>query len=145
MVFRQTGGFDLRFQFHRVREIAAGEQMRKPVDDAGGKVERFANLARRTAPAIGDHVRGHGRAVFAVTAINFLDHRFATVATGKIKIDVRPAFPVLVQKTFKHEMIFHWINRGNPEAITDRAISSASTALYHDVVFAAEIDDVPDD
>src|SRR5205814_8233201 len=114
-------------------------------NEAGAKVEGFAKLARRTAIAIGDHVSGHGRAVFAVTAINLLDQRFATVATGKIKIDVRPAFPALVQKTFKHEMIFHWINRGNPEAITDRAISGAATALNHDVVLAAEINDIPDD
>src|SRR5262249_2772374 len=143
MMFRQTGSFDLRFQFHRVREIAAGKQMRKPVDDARGKIESFANLARRTAPAVGDYVRGHGRAMFPVTAINFLDHRFPAVATGKIKIDVRPAFPALVQKAFKHEMIFHWINRRNAEAITDRAIGRAATTLNHDVVFPAEIDDVP--
>src|ERR1041385_1340284 len=143
MMFRQTGGFDLRFQFHRVREIAAGKQMRKPVDDAGRKIESFANLPRGAAPAVSDYVRRHGRAMFAVTAINFLDHRFPAVATGKIKIDIRPAFPALVQKTFKHEMIFHWINRRNAEAITDRAIGRAATALNHDVVFAAEIDDVP--
>src|SRR5213594_2926911 len=84
MIFRQTSRFDLRFQFHRVREIAAGKQMRKPVDDARGKIERFADLTRRAAPTIRYYVRSHGRAVFAVTAINFLDHRFAPVSTGKV-------------------------------------------------------------
>ena len=34
MMFRQTGCFDLRFQIQRVREIAAGKQMRKPIDNA---------------------------------------------------------------------------------------------------------------
>src|SRR5215471_14882465 len=121
----QTSLLDLRLELEGVREIAAGKQMRKPVDDARGKVERFANLARGTATAVGDHVRSHGCAVFTVTTINFLDHRFAPVATGKVKIDVRPAFPALVEETFEHEMIFHRINRRNPEAITDCAVGRA--------------------
>ena len=42
-------------------------------------------------------------------------------------------------------MIFHRIDRRDPEAITNRAVGGAAPALDHDVVFAAEIDDVPDD
>src|SRR5438046_7186996 len=42
-------------------------------------------------------------------------------------------------------MIFHRIDRRNPEAITNRAVRGAAPALDHDVVFATEIDDVPDD
>src|SRR5262252_5730919 len=143
MIFRQTCSFDLRFQFHRVREIAAGKKVREAVDNARRKIERFADLTRRTAPTIRDHVCRHGCAVFAVTPINFLDHCFPPIAAGKIKIDIRPAFAALVQESFEYEMIFHWIDRRDPEAITNGAVGSAAAALDHDVVFTAEIDDVP--
>src|SRR5437870_12702863 len=42
-------------------------------------------------------------------------------------------------------MIAHWINRCNAEAITNRAVRSAAATLHHDVVLAAEINDVPND
>src|SRR5207249_11193492 len=82
--------------------------------------------------------------VLAVTAINFLDHRFATVAAGKIQIDIGPAFAALIEEAFEHEMIFHRINRRDSEAITNCAVRGAPSALDHHVVFATEIDDVPD-
>src|SRR5262249_40983880 len=41
-------------------------------------------------------------------------------------------------------MIFHRIHWRNPQAITNRAVRGAAPALDHDVVFATEIDDVPD-
>src|SRR5437667_4580724 len=119
--------------------------MRETIDDARRKIQRFADLARRAAPAITDHVRGHGRAMFAIAAINFLNHGFATVAAGKIQIDVRPAFAALVQKTFEDKMIFDGIDRSNPQAITDSAVGRATSALDHDIVFTTKIDDVPND
>src|SRR5690242_3978705 len=81
---------------------------------------------------------------FAVSPVNFLDDRFAPVATGKIEIDIGPAFPALVQKTFEDQMIAHWVDRSNPETITNGAVGRASPALDHDVVFPTEINDVPD-
>src|SRR5206468_5623152 len=107
--------------------------------------QRFADLARGAASAIRDHVCRHRCAMFAVTAINFLDHCFAPIAAGKIKINIRPAFPALVQESFEYEMIFYWVDRRDPEAITNRAIGGAAAALNHDVVFTAEINDVPYD
>ena len=65
----------------------------------------------------------------AVTAINFLNHCFPPIAAGKIKIDVRPAFAALVQESFEYEMIFHRVNRSDPEAITNSAIGSAAATL----------------
>ena len=96
MVFGQTSLLDLRFELERVREIATRKKMGKTIDGARRKIERFANLASRAAAAITDHIRGHRRAMFAVAAINFLDHCFATIAAGKIQIDIRPAFAALV-------------------------------------------------
>ena len=111
----------------------------------GEKFSAFADLARGAAAAISDHIRGHGRAVFAVTAINFLDHAFAPIAARKIEIDIGPAFAAFAQETLEDEMIAHWIDRRDAEAITNRAVGRAAAALHHDVVLAAEIDDVPDD
>ena len=49
------------------------------------------------------------------------------------------------RKRSKTRLIAHRIDRRDPEAITNRAVRRAAAALDHDVVFAAEIDDVPDD
>ena len=128
-----------------MRKIAAGKQVREPIDDAWRKIQRLANLAGGAASAIRDHVRGHGCAMFAVAPVNLLDYSFPAIATGKIEINIRPAFAALIEKPFEHEMIFHRINRRDPEAITDGAIGGAAAALNHDVVFPTEIDDVPND
>src|SRR6266571_9280738 len=117
--------------------------MRKAIENARRKIQRFANLARGAAPAITDHVRGHGCTVFAVAAINFLDHRFATIAAGKIEIDIGPTFAAFVQETLEHQIAADRIDRRDPEAITDRAVRGAAAALDHDVMLTAEIDDVP--
>src|SRR4030095_15149588 len=42
-------------------------------------------------------------------------------------------------------MIAHRIDRRDAEAITNCAVGCAAASLHHDVVFAAKIDDVPDD
>ena len=83
--------------------------------------------------------------MFAVAPINFLDDALAPVAAREIEIDVGPAFAAFAQETLEDEVAAHRIDRRDPEAITDRAVRRAPAALHHDVVFAAEIDDVPDD
>src|SRR6266542_4062482 len=114
MILRQTSLLDLRFQFHRVREIAVCEQMREAIDGARRKIQRLADFARGAASAIADHVCGHRSAVFAVAPINFLDHRLAAIATGKIEIDVWPTFAALVKESLEDEMTFDRINRCDP-------------------------------
>src|SRR5213080_3570136 len=106
--------------------------MREAIENAWRKIERFANLACGAAPAVCNHVRGHGRAVFAVTPINFLDHGFAAVATWKIEIYIRPAFPAFVQEPLEHQIVAHRIDRRDAEAIADRAVGRAAPALDHD-------------
>src|SRR6478736_5323236 len=119
--------------------------MREAVQNVRRKIERFADLARRAAPPISDDIRGHGRAMFAVTAIDFLDHAFAPIAARQIEVDVGPAFAALVQETLEDEMIRDRIDRSYTEAETNGAVCGAPPALDHDVIFPAEIDDVPDD
>src|SRR6476646_2046783 len=144
MRFGQTGKLDLRLQIERVRKIAVGEEMREAIENARGKIQRFPDLARGAPAAITDHVRGHGRAMFAVAPINFLDHGFTTVAAGKIEIDIGPALPAFVQETLEHQIATDRIDRSDPEAITNRAVGRAPPPLHHNVVLPAEIDDVPD-
>src|SRR5207302_2685158 len=118
--------------------------MREAIENARSQIERLPDLARSAAAAITDYVRGHGRAVFSVAAINFLNDRFTPIAAGKIEIDIGPAFPAFVQEPFENEIVAHRIDRRNSEAITDRAVGRAAATLDHNVVLAAEIDDVPD-
>src|ERR1700730_5744362 len=136
MFFRQTGLLDLRLKIERVRKIAVREEMREAIENARRKIQRFADLARSAPPAITDHVRSHGRAVFAVAPVNFLDHAFATVAAWKIEIDIGPAFAVFVQEPLEHEIAADRIDRRDAEAITNRAVRRAAAALDHDVVLA---------
>src|SRR5437764_214505 len=145
MRFRQTGLLDLRGKIERVRKIAAREQVRKAIENVRGKIQRFTDFARRAASAISNHVRRHGRAVLAITAVNFLDHAFTPVAAGQIEIDIGPALSAFAEETLEDKIIADRIDRGDAEAITNRAVRRAAAALDHDVVFAAEIDDVPDD
>src|SRR5439155_3598343 len=126
----------------RVRVIAVGEQIGKSVDDVIRDVERFANFARGAASAVGDDVGGHGRAMFAVAAINFLDSAFAAIAAGQIDIDVGPAFAAFAEKAFEEQLATNRIDRGNAEAETNGAIGSAAAALGQDVIVAAEFHDV---
>ena len=119
--------------------------MRETIENARRKIQRLADFARCAASAISDHVRRHGRAMFAVTAINFLDHAFPPIAARQIEIDIRPAFAAFAEETFEEQMIAHRIHRRDAEAITNGAVGRAAAALHHDVVFAAEFDDVPDD
>src|SRR5436853_877094 len=114
--------------------------MREAIENARRKIERFADLARGTAPAITDHVRSHGRAMFSVAPINFLNDRFTAVAAWKIEIDIGPAFAAFVQEPFKHQIVAHRIDRCDAEAITNRAVGRAPPSLDHDVVLATEID-----
>src|SRR5207244_11330401 len=102
-----------------MREIAVREEMRKAIENARRKIQRLADLARGAAPAITDHVRGHGCTVFAVASVNFLDHRFATVAAGKIEIDIGPAFPVFVQEPFENQMLAHGVARPTAQTTTN--------------------------
>jgi hypothetical protein len=135
----------LRTQVEGVRKIAACEKMGETVEDVGGKVEGLPNFPCRAAAAITDDVGRHGGTMFPVTPIHFLDHAFAAIAARQIEIDVRPAFPALAQETLENEIVADRIDRRDPEAITNRAVRSATATLDHNVVFAAKIDDVPDD
>ena len=83
--------------------------------------------------------------MLAIAAINFLGSPFR--ADRRWEDPGRysgSAVAALVKETFKDEVIFARINRRNSQTKTNRAVRGAATTLDHDVVFATEIDDVPD-
>ena len=63
-----------------MRKIATGEQVGKAIDDAWRKIQRFTDFARCAPAAIGDDVRGHGGAMFAVAPVNFLNNALAAIS-----------------------------------------------------------------
>src|ERR1043166_4251906 len=121
------------------------KKMRKSLQDIGREIQSLPNLPRGAASAIGNDVRGHGRAVFAVTPVNFLDDTLAAISARQIEIDIRPAFPAFAEEAFEDQIIADRIHRRDSQAITNRAVRRAPPALHHDVVFPAEINDVPYD
>jgi len=128
--FRQTGPLDLRLEVERVWKISVRKKMRESIEDVGGKVQRLPDFAGRASATIRNHVRGHGRAVFAVASVNFLDDAFTPIATRQIEIDIWPAFAALAQKTFEDEMIFDRINRRDAETKTNRAVRRTAPTLH---------------
>src|SRR5437667_4078541 len=108
-------------------------------------MQRLSNLARGASTVIRDHVGRHGRTMLAVTAIDFLNHAFPPIATGKIGIDIGPAFAPFAEESLENQVIAYRINRCDTEAITNRAVGRAAAALHHNVMLATKIDDVPND
>src|SRR5690348_13268062 len=102
--------------------------MRKAIENARGKIQRFADLARGAASAVADYVRSHGRSMFPVAPINFLNHSFPPIAAGKIEIDIRPAFAALVQEPFENQIVANGIDGSDPQAVTNRAVRRAAAA-----------------
>src|SRR4051794_40817210 len=79
MRLRQTRLLDLRPEMEGGGKIAVRKKMRETIENVWREIKRLADLARRASPAISDHVRGHGRAVFAVPPIIFLDDAFPPI------------------------------------------------------------------
>ena len=145
MLAGQAGHFHLRLEIERVREVAVREKAGEALHDIGGEIERLADLAHRAAPAVGDDVRGHRRAVFSVAPIHLLDHALAPVAARQVEVDVRPALAPLAEEALEKQLGFHRVHGGDAEAVADRGVRRAAAALHHDVFRAAEIHDVPHD
>src|ERR1700683_1875913 len=109
------------------------------------KPQNLTDVAHGRAATIGDDVGGHGGAELAVALVDVLDGALALIAAGEIEIDVRPLTTLLRKKTLEQQFHFDGVNRGDAERIADRAVGGRSAALHQNVLFAAELDDVPDD
>ena len=105
----------------------------------------FADLTDRRARAIVDHRRCYPRTVAAVFVVNVLDHLLAPLML-EIDIDVGRLLALLGDEALEQQVAGRRINRGDTEAIADRAVRRRAAALAQDrrVVIAGEVDDVVD-
>src|SRR6202044_890372 len=104
----------------------------------------LADFAHCTAHPIGDYVRGHRGAAFAVALIDVLDDLLALVAARQIDIDVGPFTALFGKETLEQQFHSHRIDRSDSQRITNCRIRRRSTTLSHDPMFPAELHDVPD-
>ena len=109
------------------------------------EAEDLAGFARGESSAIGDHVRGHRRAVLAVALVDVLDDALALVAAGKIDIDVGPFAALFGEKAFEEQIHADRIDGGDAERITDGAVGGGAAALAEDALLFGEAHEVPDD
>ena len=128
-----------------VAELVHLVELGEPVNLFGRKAQRLADFAHRAFRAIGDHVRGHRGAAFAVAAIDVLNRLLAIVAAGQVEIDVGPFAALLGKEALEQEFHLDRIHRRDPERVTHRAVGRGAASLHHDPILAAELHDVPYD
>ena len=111
------------------------------------RIERqsLADFARRRAAAIGDHVRGHGRAQFPVALVDILNGAFPLIAAGQIEIDVRPFAALLGKKSLEEQVHADRIDGRNAQRVANGAVGRRTAPLHQNIFLAAEANDVPDD
>src|SRR5205807_4103966 len=109
------------------------------------KAESLADFACCRSPSIRDDVRCHCCAKFSVALINILNRAFALIAARQIEIDVRPFAAFLGKKSLEQKFHADWIDRGNSQAITNRAIRRRTAALNQDSLPLTKFNDVPND
>ena len=112
---------------------------------SSGMPEHLADLARGAAVAVGDDVRGHGRPRRPVALVDVLDDPLAAVPARQVEVDVRPLPPLLGEEALEEELHPHRVDRGDAEAVADRAVRGGAPALGEDALAPAEVHEVPDD
>ncbi len=128
-----------------IGELELIHHLRQPIDLSGLEAERFADLARGAAAAVGDHVGRHPRAQPAVLLVDVLDDPLAPVAARQIEVDVGPFAAFFRQEPLEQQVHADRIDRGDAEAVAHGAVGRRAAALDEDVVLTAEVHDVPDD
>ena len=107
--------------------------------------QSFADLPRRRAAAIGDHVGGHGRAQLSVAFVDVLNGAFALISAGQIQIDIRPFAALFGKKALEKQVHADGVHGRNAQRVTHRAIGRRAAALHQNIALAAKADDIPDD
>ena len=120
-------------------------EARELVDLLGRKAEHLADLAHGAARAIGDDIRGHRGAAFAVAPIDVLDDLLALVAAGQVEIDIGPFAALLGKEALEQQFHPDRVDGGDSERVADRAVGRRAASLRHDSILAAELHDVPYD
>ena len=128
-----------------VHELEAMHQFGEPIDQAGVKAQRLADLTRGAAVAVGDDVGRHRRAQLPVALVDVLDHALAPVAAGQVEIDVGPLAALFREEPLEEQLHPDRVDRGDAEAVTHGAVGRRTPALHQNPALAAEVDQVPDD
>ena len=128
-----------------VAELVHLVELGETVDLLGRKAERLADFTHRAPCSIGDHVRGHRGAAFAVAAIDVLNRHLAIVAAGQVEIDVGPFAALFGKEALEQEFHLDRVHRRDSERVTHRAVGRRAASLHHDSILAAELNDVPND
>ena len=134
-----------RQRIGRINELEVVHRLRKPIHLHRVEAERLPHLARRAAPTVRDDVGRHRRAEAPVFLVHVLDDLLTPIAARQIEVDVGPLPALLRQKPLEQQIHLDRIDRRDPEAVADGAVSRRPASLYEDVVLPAEIDDIPDD
>ena len=117
--------------------------------DRGSDVFRqphhLADLADCRARAVVDHRRGDPGAVAAIFPVDVLDHLLAPLMF-EVDVDVGRLLALLGDEAFEQERVGRGIDRGDAEAIADRAVRRRAATLAQDrrVEASGEGDDVVD-
>ena len=120
-------------------------QARQAIQRHHLKSQRFAHLARRRLPAIGNHIGRHGRAQLAVALVDILNGALPLLAAGQVQVDIRPLAALLRQKALEQQIHPHRVHRRDPQRITHRAVGRRAAPLRQNATVPAEIHDVPND
>src|SRR5439155_9257222 len=107
------------------------------------EAQHLAGLARRRPAAICDDIGGHRGAKRAVPLIDILNGALSLIAARKIEIDIWPLAPLFGKEALEQQLHLHRIDCSDSERVTHSAVRRRAAALNEDVVFQAELDDVP--
>ena len=99
--------------------------------DVFAQAHHLADFADRAARAVMDHGRGDAGAVAAVFLVDVLDHFLAPLML-EIDVDVGRLLALLGDEALEQQVAGRRVDRGDAEAITDRAVGRAAAPLAQD-------------
>ncbi len=122
--------------------VAAGGELRHPVERGRRQVEHLAHVADRALHAVADHVRDHRRTFAPVLRVDVLDHLLATPVLD-IQVYIRRFGALAAEKPLEEQVHPNRVDRGHPEAVTHRRVGRRPPALREDALPFAVLDDLP--
>ena len=118
-----------------------------PRDDAGEalhllerEAEDLSHLTERALGAIADDLADHGRAMAPVRLVDLLDHLFAALVL-EVDVDVGGLAALRGEEALEEHVGARGIDRGDAEAVADRAVRGTTAALAEDVATPRHVDD----
>src|SRR5262249_23562642 len=117
--------------------------LRQAIDLLEREPEDFADFAERALRPVTDDLADHRRAIAPVGFVDLLDDFFAALVL-EVHVDVGRLAALGGQEALEEHVRARWIDRGDPEAVADRAVRGAAAALAENVAPARHVDDRAD-